>query len=434
MPKKITIAMVGSTTPVFLIGLSEALKKSEPDLDIQVYGDMTAWGPTLNFKNIVNSLHPVFKSQILQALRKVHFIYSKKTGYATVKFVENKKSPCKETVASSIAKKILRLEAKLLGRRVKKTLAEIDVIHVHGLFWEEVHEVLAYYPIGKPIVVSLWGSDVLRKCKPSLTSAQQILLNKAHVITASGVEFKEIALSKYGRNLAEKFHNTYLPLDPQITKSILDNDRVNAKSLLQKSLNIKSERLIIVVGHNAHPQNQHIPIIKSLNQLPRAKRDRFHIIFPMTYPDNSEEYIETVALAADEAGLYFSIIKGFLTNDQLGQLRLATDILIFAPISDAFSASVSQALMAGSVVLCGSWLPYTARRRAGFQYWELDHLCDIPDTISNLFNAWPKPLDWCAKNKELAECFFDPQKLGKQWLDAYTDAIEIHSRNIRRTL
>ena len=113
-----------------------------------------------------------------------------------------------------------------------------------------------------------------------------------------------------------------------------------------------------------------------------------------------------------------------MSNAEVARQRLASDLFVFAPISDAFAASVSQALLSGSVVICGSWLPYTARRRAGFQYWEIDAPSQLAETLRDILRRWPQPLADCAGNPALAKAFFDSERLGKQWYAAYADAFQ----------
>jgi len=149
----------------------------------------------------------------------------------------------------------------------------------------------------------------------------------------------------------------------------------------------------------------------------------------MTY-GKSEAYLRSVGELAHSLGLQFTIFDEFMTDAEAARLRLATDILVFAPVSDAFSASVSQNLMAGSVVVCGAWLPYTPRRRAGFRYWEIDQPSDLSKILRPLLARWPEPLSDCAKNPKLAEEFFDRNRLGQQWRTAYADAILAHARRV----
>ena len=315
------------------------------------------------------------------------------------------------------------------ARRFGEIEASIDIIHLHGLFMYPIHYYLAKYS-SKPFVVSCWGSDVLREADMAKVEVQQQILRRASAITVTGPEFKEIILSKYGRDLAPKIHNTFF--DPALG-DLPVLDRISKSDELRSQWGVRPDQLILCLAHNGFKQNQHLELLHSLSSMPEELKKRIYIIAPMTYGGNLT-YQDEVSLAMKAAGISGRLICDFMTDEELYRLRLATDILLYAPISDAFSASVSQALAAGSVAILGSWLPYKARIRAGFRYHEIDATSDAAACLQSILLDWENVQLTTKNNRPLSAEFFSQARMGQQWIQAYEAAIQNHEKTQKEKL
>jgi len=303
--------------------------------------------------------------------------------------------------------------------RFKQIAASADLIHLQGLFLRPIHYYLAKGS-PQPLVVSCWGSDVLRTSDCRKSEIQQQVLRAASAITVSGPEFKEIILAKYGRDLAPKIHCTFF--DPSLGElPVLE--RGVSRIAFRSRQGIASDKIIVCLAHNGHPQNQHVDLLRSLAKLPVECRQQLYIVAPMTY-GGTQVYREEVKAAIAGANLAGIVISDFMSDEEMNELRLATDILLYAPVSDAFSGSVSQALAAGSVAVIGSWLPYKARIRAGFRYHEIDAPADAGLALEQILTDWPNAQADCEPNRQLSAEFFAPKRIGQQWMDAYGSAIQ----------
>lgn len=259
---------------------------------------------------------------------------------------------------------------------------------------------------------------------------QQQILRRASAITVTGPEFKEIILSKYGRDLAPKIHNTFF--DPALG-DLPVLDRISKSDELRSQWGVRPDQLILCLAHNGFKQNQHLELLHSLSSMPEELKKRIYIIAPMTYGGNLT-YQDEVSLAMKAAGISGRLICDFMTDEELYRLRLATDILLYAPISDAFSASVSQALAAGSVAILGSWLPYKARIRAGFRYHEIDATSDAAACLQSILLDWENVQLTTKNNRPLSAEFFSQARMGQQWIQAYEAAIQNHEKTQKEKL
>jgi hypothetical protein len=126
---------------------------------------------------------------------------------------------------------------------------------------------------------------------------------------------------------------------------------------------------------------------------------------------------------AQSTGCPFTLFEDYMTDEEVQELRLSTDILIFAPVSDAFSATVTQAFAAESAVIAGAWLPYKTRKMTGFQYEEIHQLEKAGPMLAQLIERWDEELVKIKDNKVLVGEIFSEKAIGSGWLTAYETAI-----------
>lgn len=315
-----------------------------------------------------------------------------------------------------------KLAAKVIDAKNKKAFlaidAQTDVYHVHGLFYDRTHRLLTKYAT-KPIVVSPWGSDVLRIADPAMSACQQEVLRRSEVITISNIEFQEIVLAKYGRDLADKvmpaFFSPSLGDLPSAPRGVLFPD------CLPVGGQQKGAKKLVAVGHNGFRDNQHLGLLESLKDLTVEQKDALYVVLQMTY-GCADDYRDEVAAKLEECGLQGTVIRDYMEEEQLNALRLSTDLFIYAAVSDGFSASVSQALAAGAVCVVGSWLPYKERVRAGFKYEEIDAVSDTAAVVQNVLGDWEYHLTCAEENRKRSAEFFDSERLGNLWIDCYQKA------------
>ncbi len=110
-----------------------------------------------------------------------------------------------------------------------------------------------------------------------------------------------------------------------------------------------------MVGHNGSRENQHIKILSALKNLNTQKNIIIHLLVSYALLDDyHQELLDEIKEYPFEIRLQYD----YLSEDALLKYRSQMDILIFAPISDAMSATVTEALYLGSKVIAGNWLPY----------------------------------------------------------------------------
>ena len=416
MDKPKQILMLGANSDTILLPLGEMIRKASTRFELSVSGLLI-----LRTKKVLVSDKGCGSFvNCLPAFGVLKIADSIRPGGV-------KKSP--HVLTSLLANRVgkgwkMRLVGRIQREKFRKDFGsrvhEFDLLHIHGMFLSGLHYWLVNSNKCPPFIVSCWGSDVLRNSDIEMIKVQQKLLRKASVITVSGPEFKEVVLSKYGRDLAPKIH--FAIFDPEL-ESIPFAERAPAAASFREKFNVGSNQKIVAIAHNGHPNNNHLELIESLSELSTHERGNFFCVLQMTYAVTSE-YIDKVQRALDHAELKGVILTEFMSHEDLLELRLATDVLIYAPISDAFSASVTQALAAGTVVVLGSWLPYKVRTRAGFHYTEIDSTTEAGSALKRILVDWEQEKSFALPNRVLSSQFFNRERLGQAWCAAYEAALK----------
>jgi glycosyltransferase involved in cell wall biosynthesis len=207
-------------------------------------------------------------------------------------------------------------------------------------------------------------------------------LARADVITVQSVEMREILLSKFGRELFPKIHCVPFPVNEQFYH-LLDQTRNQPEHVeaVRRSLEAPKGRLLITIGHNGNPANNHLAIIEALTNLPMSVKSTALWVLPMAY-QKDQSHIRECERKAAVAGLEFRIVQRYLDWQELAAFRIASDILIHLPVSDALSGTVLESVYAGNTVITGSWLPYSPFRKAGLPLITVENLAELPSCIS----------------------------------------------------
>jgi len=406
----IRVVMLGEGSTPILLPLAHCIKAACPSIHLSILG-LKETGSNIEIEN--GNGHGDFD----------HCMLSLSSGLRNVSGHKQKLSF--SLLQNKAFNLINRVSGGILLRKAFQNFAtRADLLHLHGMFLNESHYYLARRsPL--PLVVSCWGSDVLRTSNLRTAAIQQKILRRASAITVTGPEFKEIVLSKYGRELEPKIYNTFF--DPGV-KAFASGNRERASQRFRIKWSIPDRSRIISIGHSGTPTNQHLKLLNSIRLTRESLNESLFFVVPMTY-GASREYQEDVRAYMKEAGLQGIVFEAFLPDSEVLDMRLATDILIYAPVSDAFSGSVSQALAAGNVVILGSWLPYKARTRAGFNYYEIDAPSEAGAALVELVRNLPAAQQVCHQNRKRSAEFFDSVNLGRAWIAAYEGALNYACSN-----
>jgi hypothetical protein len=237
------------------------------------------------------------------------------------------------------------------------------------------------------VICSFWGSDLLRSSGVESWVPVSNALERADAITVQTIEMREFLLCRFGRHLRSKIHFCRFPADTAAYRLIAElcreglTGRARAKSLL----GLPENRTIISIGHNGGPGDKHLEILAALQRCPGELKRRVFLVLPMTY-GLTTSYEKSVADACQKSGFEYLILKEYLSREALAALRVAADIMIYMPESDALSAAALETIYAGNILVAGAWLPYGTYRRLGLPFVEIESHDQLVESMPSLLD------------------------------------------------
>lgn len=248
---------------------------------------------------------------------------------------------------------------------VKSILTDnYDAINIHYL--EPVYNSLVplFRKHGKIISVSIWGSDFYRVSEKKIDSYKSIFNEIDYIGFNNSYTLKEF--DNRVKGFSSKLKAVQFGIGKfETIKSIKESSSTEA---IKKELGLPLDKIVVTCGYNANPAQQHGLIIEQLSHLDASYQAKIFLLFPMTY-SGTKEYIHQIDDLAKKTGISYKIISGFLTQEDIVKIRIATDIVLNAQISDSFSASLQEHLLCGNVLIAGDWLPYQILDDIGVRYY-----------------------------------------------------------------
>jgi hypothetical protein len=311
-----------------------------------------------------------------------------------------------------------RMSAEQYRVALAGSLHDYDIYHYHSLETGRL-PVLWALPSHALVVLSVWGSDLLRSAGTFEYVDQLAACERATIITVTSLEIREILLSKFGRHLAPKIRLALLGV------SLLDEiDRCgSSRDGFLESWGVSPERVTICIGNNASPGNQHLEVIDRLSSLPERHRSRVTLLVPLSYRPANRAYRESICVALQRGPLSYRIFDSPLSDREVAMLRCATDMLIHVPVSDAFSAAMLETLYAGGILIAGAWLPYSELRRAQISYEPISALDDLTGAVASALDDVDARRRAARDNRARIRALVHPTETVRTWFGIYDEVL-----------
>lgn len=283
---------------------------------------------------------------------------------------------------------------------LKTILDELPVYDAMQLLWIEREWSYFYEQIRKKtkrLNLNVGGSDFYRSLRAERDYKRKLIVcaDRVTAETAGTVHDFE---SYYSSDVAGKMD--LLPFGIEVLdfiKSGRDRDKCNMK----KKYHIPLNKVVVTCGHNAIEEHQHMKIIAALECLPDHIKEQIVCVFPMTYPNGSEEYIDRVGARLSESGLVHVILTEFMDFQAMAEYALISDIMIHVQTTDQLSSTMLEEIYAGSVAIAGSWLPYQSLHEMGIYFLDVDTIPDVTAVLEDVVTNLELYQERCAENSEL---------------------------------
>ena len=409
MNKKILVLGLGQNN--FLSFLYASLKKFDESFTITAPFFVELNKESNNDTWMYDNRNVVAKVSILSMIKAVIYCLFSRHFYKTcfvILFVEGKFPKTIHFVSKQVRAKSYFFQ--------NNNFQEFDTFHFHFMQYSYLRE-LFLVPKNKKIVCSFWGSDLLRTTDIFNFYFVKKALHKTTIITCQSIELREIILSKFGRNLYDKIEVSMFPIQEKIYAQMdLNAQNESGILLFKEKFGYSLDKINVLIGHSGSLFNNHLKIITALQHC--VHNDKLHLIINLNYAISKTEkkkYKKKLNKALQTIGCSYVILETFFVEEELALSRLASDVFIHAPVSDALSSTMLELLYASNIVITGSWLPYKTFRKAHLNYHEFDDFSEFGSELDLLIDNFQLEKELARKNKLLIQTYFFNDTIVKKW-------------------
>ena len=309
----------------------------------------------------------------------------------------------------------LKLLSMMLGykRLISNINANYDCVHMLFCDVGFVASSQMIRALSHRFVISFFGSDYYAS-SPVILRLLAKLANNADTITAANQKTANAVRQTFKIDEAN-FELCRFGLSPLDTlKSYIGTNKAEVKA----RLGFDPKECIVVCGYNASENQQHEVIIDALKKIENELPAHTRFVFPISSNAGPQRknHIET---QLQQSGLRYSVIKQYLSDEELAQLRFATDIMIQVQRTDQLSGSMQESLFAGSCVITGAWLPYEVFDEIGVRMIKIDRIEHLGDALLELLKKESECAAYAPQNAEAIWRLSSWEHTIKSWLNLY---------------
>lgn len=293
---------------------------------------------------------------------------------------------------------------------VKRHVKDDDILDIHF-----VEPYYAKYILDLPnkLICSVFGSDLFRTTQQQ-RQMQFPIFEKANRIVLS-------------ENMVPYFEENFRPMSSKYSFNQYGSKRLD--SIIQQKnsinieelkirLNIPSGKLVVTVGYNNKKEQQHLSIINELQKLSPSFIKNIFFIFPMTYGDSGLKYLFDVKQVLQQSSFSFLILENSLSDQEIVEYRLLSDLTINMQTTDALASSIKEAFAAGDLLLIGDWLPYEIYDDLGVFYQKIK-FNSLTNHLEEAVATLKEKKIYLDKNSQIIENFASWNQLISSWSKLY---------------
>lgn len=292
---------------------------------------------------------------------------------------------------------------------------KFDYLHVHYVNNRKLIAVNAVKRYVKKIIITFWGSDLLRKDRNELNKMSKYLEN-ANKITVGSNEMKKFFIN----NFPEKISNKISVVRFGVNGLSAIYNMQTSQSDIKVNWGIPNEKYVFTIGYNGSEQQNHIRVLNELKNIPENLRNNIYLILPMTYGLN-EDYYKKIKTLIEDIGCEYLLLLDYMDTDEIAKLCNITDVFVHAQKTDAFSASVQEYLCAGKLLINPSWITYDELINNHVFYWEFKTYDELKTKIEHFISSGLTDDEekFLNNNKQIMFMLSSWDSLRHKWLELY---------------
>lgn len=244
--------------------------------------------------------------------------------------------------------------------------------------------------ISPKIVITPWGSDVLRVTEESKIKDLQKVYSYANYVTVSQT-------GQIGKCLIEKFNvNPEKLIALSWGGEFFDYIQENQDNITTEEAKERfgvNGRYVITCGYNPYKEQNHEEIIDAIYKVRDQLPENLTLLFPFTYGrmKDRDQYIEHINNKCKDLGIDYVSVMDHLDMADLLKLRMATDIFVHVQDTDAGSRCVAEYVLCNKKLVHGAWVKY--RYLEDYKpscYFPVENMEQLGNRV---VNAYQSPID-----------------------------------------
>ena len=257
---------------------------------------------------------------------------------------------------------LMYIDVILTFRKIK---THYDLINIHFVTLHSFFLLPLLKKKAAKLMLTPWGSDVLRVSNKWVVACLTILYKKADYISLADIRFRHDVLKKFQFSTDKIVNLSY-------GAAMIDYIAENPLTPEEAKIKIGQEdAFIITAGYNRSPLQNHFNIVQAIIACKKQFPSNLVVVFPFTYNGSIEPYKSELKGLLGEHQIKSVFYENFLEAENLKNIVYATDIFIHVQETDANSASMQEYLLAGKVVINGSWLQYDQLEKISKPYYSV---------------------------------------------------------------
>lgn len=243
--------------------------------------------------------------------------------------------------------------------------------------------------ISSSIVVSPWGSDVLRLEGKIKRRELAKVFRKADFVTVGLTG--NIGKTVVDEMRVDKSHIHPLAWGSETIDYINEHLQEVSTNDAKKKLGF-GNRYVITCGYNAFEEQRHEIMIDAIQSIRSHLPKDFVLLFPVTYGysygTRKKDYVDRLKGICMKLDLNAVFYEEYLSVSELFILRQATDMFIHIQTTDGGNSSLQEYVLCGKKIVHGSWMHYTYLEQfKPLFYFPVDNLDHLDEIILRAYNS-----------------------------------------------
>lgn len=288
-------------------------------------------------------------------------------------------------------KPFCRLMNKVVLNRQLKLLAMhkcFDIVNIHFCLYYMSYYLRHLRKMGNKIIISPWGSDVLRlDSKVKLTMLGRVYRRADMITVGPQGPIGKIALQQFG---VEESKLCAMGWGSETIDYINANIEGVSKADAKKELGL-DDKYVITCGYNAFQEQRHETILDAIGKIKEVLPRNMILLFPVTYGVSNlhkkDAYVQSIKTKAASLNLNAVFYEEYLSVRDTFILRRASDMFIHVQTTDAGNSTIMEYCICGSKIIHGNWMHYKWLDYQPMFYFPVDDLNNLSSVILNAYHS-----------------------------------------------